>query len=78
MTVVVRFPQETVQLARFPNLTLLGLPMNIVAAQVHYGEHADLVVSNSVKHPIRKMVNDGVANVAMKDLVLLGFRRNPL
>ena len=52
--------------------------MNIVAAQVHYGEHADLLVSNSVKHPIRKMVNDGVANVAMKDLVLLGFRRNPL
>lgn len=51
--------------------------MNVFSVQMHYGEDADLVATNSVEHTIRKVVGDGPADVAVKDLVLLRICLNP-
>ena len=55
----------------------LGFPVSVVSVKMHDREHTDLVASNSKKDAVRKVSSNGVADITVENLILLGVRRNP-
>ena len=49
---------------------------NVVPFEVHDNKHADFSCSNSVEHAVRKPAQNGMADFAVHDLILLGVRIN--
>lgn len=60
------------------SLKTLGLPMSVFSVEMNDCEDADLVATKSVKDSVGKMPSDRVANIAMKNLILLRIGLYPL
>ncbi len=54
----------------------LYAPRDVVPFQVHNGKDADFRGSNSIEDTVRKPAQNGMADFAMDDLILLRISRN--